>query len=182
MKDLAFFTLALILSLAGPALASDTLYGHRAYEVAEKGGLAPAGNYRDTGRVVKLTTEAAGAFKAMREAAQRDGVGLVPISGFRTFSYQKGLFERAVRKYGSEEKAARWVAPPGHSEHHTGTAIDMGDKKRRGCDVESCFEETPAFRWLSENASRFGFYLSFPKEGTAVSYEPWHWRLKGVQE
>lgn len=156
--------------------APDSLFGHFAYEETEQ-PLAAAGRYRDTGRVVQLRAEAARAFRAMQASAQLAGVELVPISGYRTRSYQEGLFTRAVGKYGSEQSAARWVAPPGYSEHHSGLAIDIGALESPETDVETTFEHTPAFAWLKENAHRFGFEISFPKDNRqGVSYEPWHWR------
>lgn len=158
----------------------DTLYGHLAYEETDE-PLADAGRYRDTGRVVQLRTEAAGAFRAMREAALEAGVKLVPISGFRTRNYQDGLFSRAIGKYGNTEAAARWVAPPGYSEHHTGLAVDIGALESPETDVETTFEDTPSFAWLKDNAGLFGFEISFPRDNPqGVSYEPWHWRYTGL--
>ena len=69
--------------------------------------------------------------------------------------------------------------PAGHSEHHTGCAIDIGDGSQEKCDVEICFERTGAYRWLVKNAVLFGFELSFSQEQEAVSFEPWHWRFVG---
>ena len=161
---------------------ADNLYGHLAFEETD-GPLADAGRYRDTGRVVQLRPDAAQAFRAMQTAARQAGVELVPISGYRTKDYQEGLFSRAIRKYGSAESAARWVAPPGYSEHHTGLAVDIGALESPETDVETTFEDTPAFAWLKENAHRFGFEISFPKDNPqGVSYEPWHWRYTGLAD
>ncbi len=158
-------------------------FGHRPYKEAPKADLKGAGTYRDTGRVVQLRTAAAKAFQDMAAAARAEGVEIIPISGFRTVKYQRGLFSRAVRKHGSEEAAARWVAPPGHSEHHTGWALDLGDASRPDTDVDMSFETTKASAWLKQNAARFGFELSFPKDNPqGVSYEPWHWRFIGTDE
>lgn len=158
----------------------DSLFGHLAYAETDA-PLADAGRYRDTGRVVQLRAEAAEAFRAMQKAAREAGVELVPISGFRTRGYQDGLFARATRRYGSTESAARWVAPPGYSEHHSGLAVDIGALERPATDVETTFEDTPAFAWLKDNAHRFDFELSFPKGNSqGVSYEPWHWRYTGL--
>ena len=155
------------------------LYGHFAFEETDE-PLADAGRYRDTGRVVQLRPGAAQAFRAMQAAARQAGVELVPISGYRTRDYQEGLFSRAIRRYGSAESAARWVAPPGYSEHHTGLAVDIGALESPETDVETTFEGTPAFAWLKENAHRFGFEISFPRDNPqGVSYEPWHWRYTG---
>jgi D-alanyl-D-alanine carboxypeptidase len=75
------------------------------------------------------------------------------------------------------------VAPPGHSEHHTGWALDLGDADAPETDVEPSFEKTKAFSWMTENASRFDFELSFPRDNVqGVSHEPWHWRFVGSPE
>ena len=51
---------------------------------------------------------------AQRRAGRWNGV---VYSGFRPPWYQKRLFDQAVAKYGSVEKARKWVAPPGKSHH-----------------------------------------------------------------
>src|SRR3546814_14748474 len=73
------------------------------------------------------------------------------------------------------------VAPPGHSEHSTGYAIDFGTRPSPGCDdVEYCFDRTPLGQWLLEHATDYGFELSFPwKNIQGVTWEPWHWRWVG---
>lgn len=161
--------------------AQDTVasHGHRAYREVAPESLRSIGLYRNTGRVVQLAVPAAIAFEAMRAAAAVDSIQLVPISGFRTVAYVKDLFTRAVQRHGTPERAARWVAPPGYSEHHTGLAIDIGELNSPKCDAEACFDTTRAAVWLRTNASRFGFEMSFPDGVGAVSYEPWHFRYVG---
>lgn len=168
--------------LLAAAQESHTLYGHRAYSVANASQLVTVGKYRSTGIVVKLLPHAAAALLRMREAAARDGVGIVAISGYRAPFIQKYLFDKEVKKSGSPERAARWIAPPGYSEHHTGLALDVGDQRHPECDVESCFENTHAYEWLTRNAEHFGFELSFPQNGGQVLFEPWHWRFVGDSE
>ena len=69
-------------------------------------------------------------------------------------------------------------APPGYSEHHTGCAIDVDTDGAPALEIE--FEQTPAFVWLSKNAARFGFVLSFPRGNPyGYQYEPWHWFYTG---
>jgi LAS superfamily LD-carboxypeptidase LdcB len=175
-----FFWLTAVLLLGGtPA----TRFGHRAYREAPRAVLSNAGPYRATGRTVQLRREAAEAWRRMVAAAAKDGIGLVPISGFRPVSYQEGLYRRATKRYGSAQAAARWVAPPGHSEHHTGWTLDVGDRDRPDADVEQSFATTPAHTWLAAHAAVWGFELSFPKDNPqGVSYEPWHWRYIGSEE
>jgi D-alanyl-D-alanine carboxypeptidase len=177
--------LPLFLLLVSPAFPAPcrTLYGHLCYDEADPAALAEAGPYRQTGRKVMMTPEAAAAFRRMVEGAAADGVHIIPISGFRPVAYQVGLWQKAIAKRGSEAAAAKWVAPPGHSEHHTGLTLDLGDGDAPETDVETSFETTKAFAWLTANASRFGFQISFPKDNVqGVSYEPWHWRFIGTDE
>jgi len=143
--------------------------------------LTVVGEYRQTGRKVKLCADAAAALFHLMAQAFKDGVAIIPVSGFRTVAYQASLFRQAVAKYGSEAAAVRWVARPGNSEHHAGLAIDLGDGADPDCDVEPLFEKTRAFDWLQANAARFGFELSYPRNNPhGVNYEPWHWRFIGA--
>jgi D-alanyl-D-alanine carboxypeptidase len=159
------------------------MIGHLLYNEASESELVAVGKYRKSNRVVQLHKDAAAAFLNLATEARAAGVAIIPISGFRTIAYQESLFRKAIAKYGSEDAAVRWVARPGHSEHHTGLAVDLGDEANPTCDVEPPFEETRAFLWLQENAARFGFELSFPRNNPrGVNYEPWHWRFVGTPE
>ncbi len=145
--------------------------------------LVVVGEYRQSGRKVKMRADAATAFLNLTKQARTDGVAIIPISGFRSREYQEMLFRKAVAKYGSEDAAVRWVARPGHSEHQTGLAIDLGDEGDPAGNVEPPFEATPAFHWLEKNAARFGFELSYPRNNSrGVHYEPWHWRFVGTPD
>lgn len=173
---------ALTYSILGGIPESWTLYGHRAYTTATESQLVSIGKYRSTRPVVRLLPSSAAAFLGMREAAQKDGIDIIPISGYRSPSYQRSLFDKEAKAYGSPERAARWFAPPGYSEHQTGLAVDIGDHANPKCDLEPCFENTRAYDWLTKYAPRFGFELSFPKNGDHVAFEPWHWRFVGNPE
>lgn len=159
---------------------ADLLLGHVAYQEAPPGSLV---GVEPDGRI-KLRGPAAQSFLAMVQAAQTDQVSLVPVSGFRSIAEQTYLFFTLKAKAGltATERAAV-SAPPGYSEHHTGYAIDIADGGQPTTDLEITFETTPAFRWLQDNAARFGFELSFPKNNPqGVSYEPWHWRFVGDRD
>ncbi len=150
---------------------------------ANENELVVVGEYRQSGRKVKMRADAAAALRDLMTQARNIGITIIPISGFRTIAYQEMLFQKAVAKYGSEDVAVRWVARPGNSEHHTGLAIDLGDEENPACDVEPPFEQTRAFDWLQQNAAQFSFELSFPRNNSrGVNYEPWHWRFVGTPE
>ena len=156
---------------------ADNLLGHLKYEEAPTSDLKAL---TPNGRI-KLRTTAAAKFKQMQAAARAEGIILVPISGFRSISQQQYLFFKVKEKRGQvTTERAKVSAPPGHSEHHTGYAIDIGDGKVPATHLHSSFEKTAAFRWLEKNAARYSFELSFPRDNIqGISYEPWHWRFVG---
>ncbi len=157
---------------------SNTQYGHYPYSEAYRENLTIAGYYGS--RPEQLHQDAAQAFQDMVAAAKQEDVKLMAVSGFRDVGIQSELFAAQTARQGSPELAARISAPPGHSEHHTGFAIDVGDEDYPDTDIEVSFEQTPGFRWMSQNAASYGFELSFPRgNAQGVSYEPWHWRFIG---
>ena len=119
----------------------------------------------------------------MKDDAEKDGIYLVFLSGYRSIKLQKQIFYslKSIRNQIASERA-RVSAPPGYSEHSTGFAIDIGDAYEREADFEESFENTSAFKWLKNNAAKYHFRLSFDKDQTNVDYEPWHWRYEGSIE
>ena len=156
--------------------------GHLAYQENDPARLVVVGSYvrGDYERTELLDYEAAESFHRMAAAARAEGIQLMPISGFRTIADQQKLFDRQIQRQGSVEAAAKLSAPPGHSEHHTGYAIDIADVTRPDTDLKYALEETEAYRWLTNHAHEYGFELSFPPGNwQQVSFEPWHWRYVG---
>lgn len=126
------------------------------------------------GRARHLTPIAAAAWLAMREMAGAEGVELLLVSAYRGVDYQRAIFDRKLGEGIALDDILRVNAAPGYSEHHTGRAVDIAT---RGCPpLTEAFETTEAFRWLTENASTFGFSLSYPRDNPhGITYEPWHW-------
>lgn len=158
-------------------------YGHLSYKMADPEQMMVIASY-GTGkyqRFESLHPKAAKALMRMIYAARDEGVWIVPVSGFRTLERQEKLFQRQIERFGSEKKAAEVSAPPGYSEHHTGFAIDLTDGKFPNKDITKDFQKTKAYNWLTENAKRFDYELSFPHNNPQdISYEPWHWRYIGT--
>ena len=128
-----------------------------------------------SGRKHMLTPPAANAWLKMKASAKADGVSLIIVSAFRSVKSQVELVKCKLDQGDTAESIFMSNAPPGHSEHHTGHAIDIGTL---GCQpLTPEFEATQAYAWLSEHAHEFGFRLSYP-EGNELGfcYEPWHWR------
>jgi D-alanyl-D-alanine carboxypeptidase len=142
--------------------------------IAEPARLEFAGRDRFR-RPLWLLAPAARAWLRMRAAAARDDVALDAISGWRSHDYQLGIFARKLARGQTVAQILGVNAAPGYSEHHAGTALDIGTPGDP--PAEESFEATPAFAWLRRHAGDFGFALSYPRDNPhGIIYEPWHWR------
>lgn len=104
----------------------------------------------------RLNPEFLSSLQAMFGAAPPDiQANLRIMSGFRSPERQAQLWQNALAKYGSEEVARKWIAPPGRSNHNHGQAVDLR------------YLDPAATAWAHENAAKFG--LSFP-----LANENWH--------
>jgi D-alanyl-D-alanine carboxypeptidase len=131
----------------------------------------------------RLAPDAGLALMKLIEAARKDGVWIIPISGFRSSADQEKLFNAQIQRSGSPEAAAKQIAPPGYSELQTGYAVNLGDGRSPKQDLTVEFAKTDAFRWLTLHAQEYGFELSFPENNPqGVSYQPWHWRFVASPE
>jgi D-alanyl-D-alanine carboxypeptidase len=128
------------------------------------------------GRMQRLTPEAADKWQRMVSAAADDSVRLLIVSGFRSFDYQAELIRKKLTAGQTIGEILRVNAAPGFSQHHTGSAVDVASPGSRPLTEE--FEHSDAFRWLGENAFRFGFSMTYPRDNPwGFIYEPWHWSL-----
>src|SRR4029450_1675278 len=98
--------------------------------------------------------------QALREAATDaadDGIDFYVNSGWRSPEYQNQLLRKAVSEYGSEEEAARVVAPADPSPHVSGDAVDVG--------------HSDSMAWLSEHGAEYRLCQIYRNE-------PWHYELR----
>ncbi len=110
----------------------------------------------------------------MKTAAATVGVSIFLVSAFRSVARQSEIIREKRNAGTGIDEILTLCAPPGFSEHHTGRAVDIACPDCPELEVD--FENTDAFQWLTVNAPRFGFGLSYPR-GNAMGYqfEPWHW-------
>lgn len=120
--------------------------------------------------------------------ARSAGISPIVCSSYRTQKKQENLYNAQIEKYikigyPTEEakiQAAKWVAPPGTSEHQTGLALDIVDRNYQLLDNKQADTETQ--KLLTENAYKYGFILRYPENKTditGINYEPWHYRYVG---
>lgn len=130
------------------------------------------------GRMQRLTPAAARQWRAIVTAAAADDVALLIVSGFRSIDYQAALIRNKIGAGQRIEEILAVNAAPGFSEHHSGRAVDIATPGSRPLTEE--FEDSDAFRWLQDEAEKFGFSLTYPRENPwGIAYEPWHWSVKG---
>ena len=128
------------------------------------------------GRMQRLTPEAADRWRQMVAEAAQEGIRLLIVSGFRSFDYQAQLIRKKLAAGHDIADILKVNAAPGFSQHHTGRAVDVASPGSRPLTEE--FEESDAFRWLGENARRFGFSMTYPRGNRwGFVYEPWHWSM-----
>lgn len=102
----------------------------------------------------------------MLEAARKDGVSLSG-GGYRSNARQIELRKKhcGSSNYAIYQMPSGQCSPPtarpGNSQHEKGLAIDF----------RNCGRGSGCFRWLSNNAAKYGFY-NLPSES-------WHWSVNG---
>jgi len=123
-----------------------------------------------------LRAAAAASLEQMSAAAAQEGLNLVVSSAYRSYKYQAEVFARNVKAMG-EYEANRVSARPGQSQHQLGLVVDFGS-------ITNEFARTREGIWVYNNASRFGWSLSYPQgyeELTGYSWESWHYRYVGKE-
>ena len=126
-----------------------------------------------------VTSKTYNAFLNMFNAAKKEDLTLIINSSYRSYEEQEEIYNSLKNSKG-DEYANKIAAKPGFSEHQTGMAIDI---QTYGSNASN-FEEFDEFKWLQENAHKYGFILRYPKDKeylTGYEYESWHYRYVGVE-
>lgn len=116
-------------------------------------------------------------FRSMYNDAKKEGLYLIITSSYRDYNFQKELWDSYANQKG-DEWADSVSARAGYSEHQTGYTLDIVTYNAN----MSSFEKTDEFKWLQNNAYKYGFILRYPKDKediTGYSYESWHYRYVG---
>jgi D-alanyl-D-alanine carboxypeptidase len=144
------------------------------YEPDDLVPLDNSGSYRVSRSDLRLRRAAADALERMARAASSEGITLTASSAYRSFDYQREVYNRNVRESG-QETADRESSRPGFSQHQLGLVVDFGS-------ITDAFAGTAAGRWLLANGPEFGWSLSFPdgyEQLTGYRWESWHYRYMG---
>ena len=158
----------------------------------------------DDSRIVSdtilLEKETYSAFIKMKDAAEKDGIVIKLVSGFRDFYRQQMIWNNKYKKFTNEfsldgptaiKEIIRFSTIPGTSRHHWGTEIDVIDKNfenEKDLLISKKYEIGGIFsslkRWMDENSKSFGFYIVYDDDSKrpGFEYEPWHYTYKPVSD
>jgi len=126
----------------------------------------------------EISNEVYVSFKKLVRDAKKEGLTIIANSSYRSYENQEKVYNQKKANLGTEQ-ADLIATHPGYSEHQTGLAIDVSTP---GYTTET-FDTSDEFKWLIENAHKYGFILRYPKDKkylTGIEYESWHYRYVGV--
>ena len=116
--------------------------------------------------------------------AKSEGVDLSIVSGYRSYQTQIDTYNYWLKmNNGNTNLVDTFSARAGHSQHQLGTAIDFSTNEIRD-KLGDEFSNTKASKWLSQNAYKYGFVISYPKgyeNITGYKHESWHYRYIGLE-
>ena len=138
------------------------------------------------GDTVEVEVETYEAYLLLKEDLEKnDGIYLELDSGRRSVAAQQEIMDRFTKEYGADY-AAKTVAVPGYSEHHTGLAIDLyfrlKDDDGNFTDIyynEDLVQYPEIWEKIHSKIADYGFilrYLEGREHITGYGYEPWHLR------
>lgn len=145
------------------------------YEPARLTQIPEAYVYNEN-RVERISAPVWPYLQSLLKAAEKEGVKLYVKSGFRSFEEQRNTKSSYSVTYGAGT-ANTFSADQGYSEHQLGTTVDLITTGLGG-QLDG-FDTTAAYTWLQNNAYKYGFVLSYPKDNAYYIFEPWHWRFVG---
>lgn len=126
----------------------------------------------------KLRKEAQIKFEEMASDMAKENLKIYAGSTYRSFTYQKGLYDRYVKKDGFAA-AETYSARSGYSEHQLGLAVDIVNGK-----WDYLSENDKEYDYLVKNSYKYGFILRYPRGSeyiTGYMFEDWHFRYLGIE-
>ncbi len=127
------------------------------------------------GKKAEILSDVAPFLQDLLDDAKQEGIPLRISWAYRSFETQQAIKTEDKVTYGAGT-ANQFVADQGYSEHQLGTTVDFTTPTASG----TAFENSPAYTWLNQNAYKYGFVISYPKNNTYYTFEPWHWRFVGM--
>lgn len=137
------------------------------------------------GSAVTVDSRITDSYKSMYNDALASGLVLTPYSGYCSFQRQQTVFDNKVDAFmlqgmtrdEAKLNAEKRIGQSGCSENNAGLAVDI-------ISASAGFSSSNEYKWLTENAYKYGFVLRYPDDKTGITgmiYQPWHWRYVGTE-
>ena len=136
------------------------------------------------GSSVTADSRVSEAYQLMYADALKAGYVLTPYSAYCSYQGQQTIYNNKIQSFvfqgmtedEAKQNAEKRIAPAGCSENGAGLSVDI-------ISASAGFASTDEYKWLTQNAFKYGFVLRYPDDKTDVTgmiYQPWHWRYVGI--
>lgn len=136
------------------------------------------------GSSVTADSRVSEAYQLMYADALKAGYVLTPYSAYCSYQGQQTIYNNKIQSFvfqgmtedEAKQNAEKRIEPAGCSENGAGLSVDI-------ISASTGFASTDEYKWLTQNAFKYGFVLRYPEDKTDVTgmiYQPWHWRYVGI--
>lgn len=155
---------------------------NRAYPLDKK--YAPTLSPVVEGSSVTADSRVSEAYQLMYADALKEGYVLTPYSAYCSYQGQQTIYNNKIQSFifqgmteeEAKQNAEKRIEPAGCSENGAGLSVDI-------TSASAGFSSTDEYKWLTQNAFKYGFVLRYPEDKTDVTgmiFQPWHWRYVGI--
>lgn len=136
------------------------------------------------GSSVTADSRVSEAYQLMYADALKEGYVLTPYSAYCSYQGQQTIYNNKIQSFifqgmteeEAKQNAEKRIEPAGCSENGAGLSVDI-------ISASAGFSSTDEYKWLTQNAFKYGFVLRYPEDKTDVTgmiFQPWHWRYVGI--
>lgn len=136
------------------------------------------------GSSVTADSRVSEAYQLMYADALAAGYVLTPYSAYCSYQGQQTIYNNKIQSFifqgmtedEAKANAEKRIEPAGCSENGAGLSVDI-------ISASTGFASTDEYKWLTQNAFKYGFVLRYPDDKTEITgmiYQPWHWRYVGI--
>ncbi len=137
------------------------------------------------GSSVTADSRVSEAYQLMYVDALKAGYVLTPYSAYCSYQGQQTIYNNKIQSFilqgmtedEAKQNAEKRIEPAGCSENGAGLSVDI-------ISASAGFASTDEYKWLMQNAFKYGFVLRYPDDKadvTGMIYQPWHWRYVGIE-
>lgn len=124
---------------------------------------------------IYLESKALEAYQKLCDAISREDLGIYAVSAYRSYEDQKTVYD----SYDSVQEADRNTTRPGFLDNQSGLSVSVVSIENESL---AKFNETAEYKWLQENAHKYGFIFRYPDNKESITGQkamPYYLRYVG---